>query len=236
MSLSIGQKRKLIVERDGELLRIATWNIERLRHKDKFSLIIENCEQANADILVLTETDLRLNLDYKFCYSTAQPEDMNFYSSTETRVTIYTNYTLIRCHSTFDEHTAVCVELKTEIGNMIVYGTIIGIYGNRHKNFMQDLLCQVNDIEHLAEENNLCVIGDFNCSFADSYYYTKNGRAALDEVFSMNDITLITRERAECIDHIAVSNRIIANSTSKIEEWNIEKRLSDHKGIVVELT
>jgi len=32
-----------------EMLKIATWNIERLRHKNELSAIIANCEQANAD-------------------------------------------------------------------------------------------------------------------------------------------------------------------------------------------
>jgi endonuclease/exonuclease/phosphatase family metal-dependent hydrolase len=164
-------------------LRIATWNIERLKHKDKLPLIAANCEQSNADILVLTETDSRLNLNYKFSHSTIQPEDDVYYNPTETRVTIYTNYELVRCYATFDEHTAVCVELKTEVGNMIVYGTVIGIYGNRHKSFMQDLLRQASDIERFSKENNLCVIGDFNCSFADNYYFTKSGRAALEMCF-----------------------------------------------------
>ena len=119
---------------------------------------------------------------------------------------------------------------------MIVYGTIVGIYGNRHENFMRDLLCQARDIERLTKEGNLCVVGDFNCSFADNYYFTKNGRTALEDAFSKNHITLITREQPECIDHIAVSNRIISDRTTKIWEWNTEKNLSDHKGIAVELT
>ena len=217
-------------------MRIATWNIERLRHKNELASIIAACEQVNADILVLTENDSHLNLDYKSCFSTVPPEDKDFYSPTETRVTIYTNYELVRRYNTFDEHTAVCVELKTEVGNLLVYGTIIGIYVNRHENFMRDLLCQIRDIEHLAKENSLCVIGDFNCSFSDNYYFTKNGRAALEDAFTRNEITLVTRKQPECIDHIAVSSKAIADVTAEVREWNLDKKLSDHKGIVVELT
>jgi len=217
-------------------LRIATWNIERLRHKNKLSEITANCENVNADILVLTETDSRIELKYKSLFSTEPPDDKDYYSQTETRVTIYTNYELVRHHATFDKHTAVCVELKTEKGNLIVYGTIIGIYGNRHKSFMEDLLYQIKDIERLAKANHVCVIGDFNCSFVDNYYFTNDGRAALEDVFLKNDIALITRTQPECIDHIAVSNGFVAGLTAEITEWNIDKKLSDHKGIVVELT
>ena len=216
-------------------MRIATWNIERLRHKSKLPTITSACENVNADILVLTETDSRIKLNHKFLFSTQPLEDENYYSPTETRVTIYANYELVRHHATFDSHTAVCVELKTKIGNLIVYGTIIGIYGNRHKSFMDDLLCQVKDIECLAKDNNVCVIGDFNCSFADNYYFTKDGRAALEDVFSRNKISILTRTQPECIDHIAISDGFIAGMTADITEWNLEKKLSDHKGIVAEL-
>ena len=60
-------------------------------------------------------------------------------------------------------------------------------------------------------------------------------RAALEEVFLNNEISLLTREQPECIDHIAVSSEIIAGLTAQVSEWNIGKELSDHKGILVEL-
>jgi hypothetical protein len=111
-------------------LKIATWNIERLRHKKEFLSIIANCEQADADILVLTETDSRLNLKYKSCFSALPPlseNGANYYATTETRVSIYTNYDFVRQYATFDEHTAICVELKTDIGNVLVGLTVIMI-------------------------------------------------------------------------------------------------------------
>jgi len=216
-------------------LKIATWNIERLKHITELDSIIENCVTVGADILVLTETDSRVNLKYNSLFNTAPPEDMRLYKPTETRVTIFTNYEFVRRFDTFNEQTAVCVELKTEIGNLIIYGTVIGIFGNRHETFMQDLLQQVKDIDRLAKENNLCVIGDFNCSFADNYYFTKDGRAALEKVFSENAIALLTREQPECIDHIALSKKVVAGKTIEVHEWNFDKRLSDHKGISVEL-
>ena len=216
-------------------MKIATWNIERLKHKNELDLIIENCEKVGADIFVLTETDSRVNLKYYSIVSTAPPKDMENYKQTEARVTIYTNYEIVRRIDTFDDQTAVCVELVTEAGNLLVYGTVIGIYGNRHKNFLYDLQRQVDDIERLAKEGSLCVIGDFNCSFTDNYYFTKDGRKALEDVFSKNDMTIVTREQQECIDHIAVSNEFIAGGVNRVHEWNHDKRLSDHKGIAVEL-
>jgi endonuclease/exonuclease/phosphatase family metal-dependent hydrolase len=218
-------------------MKIATWNIERLRHKNELPLIVENCEQAGADILVLTETDSRLNLNYKSCFSTLPPEGAeNYYAETETRVSIYTNYDFVRQYATFDEHTAICVELKTDIGNLLVYGTIIGIYGNRHKSYMPDLMRQTADFERLSVGNNLCICGDFNCSFSDNYYYTKAGESALEEAFSTNKLELLTRNQPECIDHIAVSRELVGGCRVGVREWNLDKKLSDHKGIVVDIS
>jgi hypothetical protein len=222
-----------------EMLKIATWNVERLHHKNELPLIIASCEQADADILVLTETDSLLNLKYKSCFSTLPPlleNTTNYYAATEIRVSIYTNYDFVRQYATFDENTAICVELKTDIGNVLVYGTIIGIYGNRHKNFMTDLLCQVTDIERLAALGKyLCICGDYNCSFSDNYYFTKAGKSALEETFSKNNLELLTRNQPECIDHIAVSREVVADSVIGVKEWNLDKKLSDHKGIVVDI-
>ena len=49
-------------------MRIATWNVERLKHKNQLDLIHEACIAAEADILVLTETDERVVPAYPFCY------------------------------------------------------------------------------------------------------------------------------------------------------------------------
>ena len=48
------------------MVRIATWNIERLKHKDKLSEIIRFSNTLDADIFVLTETDEQVQLDYPY--------------------------------------------------------------------------------------------------------------------------------------------------------------------------
>jgi endonuclease/exonuclease/phosphatase family metal-dependent hydrolase len=124
----------------------------------------------------------------------------------------------------------------TERGVLLIYGVVIGIFGNRHENFKSDLPRIIADIDRLATEGKpLCVCGDFNISFSDNYYFTKAGRTSIEEVFSRNAITLLTRNQPECIDHIAISHEYIGDSTFSVEEWNVDKKLSDHKGIVVEL-
>ncbi len=216
-------------------MKIATWNVERLKHKKALDKMLLKCENIQADILVLTETDTRLRPNYRYCIQTPMLSEIkpDYYANTENRVSIFTNYPCVRQYETFDKYTSICTELETEHGNLLVYGTIIGILGNREYSFQVDLRKQIEDFARLSVSNNLCICGDFNCSFADSYYYTKSGRAALQKTFSENKIRLLTGDIKECIDHIAISEKVIGNAQIKVDEWNLKKALSDHKGIVV---
>lgn len=226
-------------------MKVATWNIERLKHKRLLNDIISSCEQVQADIIVLTETDELVRLNYSNCFKTPTPYDMRIphfeqqlhYEATEHRISIYTNYKCVRQHTTFDKYTALCVELETEKGNLLVYGTIIGIHGNRRSSYMEDLMKQIQDYKRLsAGVSNLCICGDYNCSFADNYYFTKDGRAQILQSFEENNIEILTAGRPSCIDHIAVSKHFIIDSEIQIEEWNQEKTMSDHKGIAITLS
>lgn len=217
-------------------MRIATWNVERLKHKKALSEILIMLHEVNADILILTETDRRLHPDYHFCHETPLMAEClpDFYASTENRVSIYTNYPCVQQYPTYDANTAICVELETERGNLIVYGTIIGVYGNRHTSFLPELRQQMDDLHRLSKvEAGICFCGDFNCSFVDNYYFTNAGRNAILNGLKESGLSLLTKERPECIDHIAVTKKFIGDAPIQIEEWNYDKRFSDHKGIAV---
>lgn len=167
-----------------------------------------------ADILVITENDCRLQLGYKYCYSTTSLGQKNdvLYKPTENRVSIFTNYPCVCYHQTYDKYTSLCVELQTEAGNLIMYGTIIGVFGNRHSSFMPNLKSQMEDVKKLSNlADGFCICGDFNCSFADNYYFTKNARNEIIKTFSENKIQLLTEMQPECIDHIAISNSFVEN-------------------------
>lgn len=220
-------------------MRIATWNIERLKHKKSIKDIVFECESRKADILVLTETDSQVMPKYNSCFQTASLKgtiEPAIYNDTENRVSIYTNYKCVRQHNTYDEETSVCVDLETEKGTLTIYGTIIGIVGNRSSSYLSDLQKQLRDIEQLVRSGcNVCMIGDFNCSFSDNYYYTSVGRNSLLDFFNKNDVSVLTANCSECIDHIAISNSFLQNKNTEILEWNYHKRLSDHKGILVDI-
>ena len=87
-------------------MKIATWNVERLKHKKSLDEIIAVCEQVQADILVLTETDEQIRPNYRYCFQTPTPHDIKLsryeeplrYKPTEHRVSILTNYTVLYCN------------------------------------------------------------------------------------------------------------------------------------------
>lgn len=225
-------------------MKIATWNVERLKHKKSIDEINNVCKSTGADILILTENDDRIQPEYKYCRHTPTPLPYEIegydkpvtYLPSEHRVSIYTNYKIICQHPTFDKYTALCLELETEKGNLLVYGTIMGILGNRHPSYESDLIKQTEDFQKLTEEgHNLCICGDYNCSFSDNYYFTKTGRKLIEDTFSDCNIKLITEECPSCIDHIALSKKFLGNYPLQIKEWNTKKILSDHKGILVQI-
>ncbi|MCH5193428.1 MAG: endonuclease/exonuclease/phosphatase family protein [Oscillospiraceae bacterium] len=218
-------------------MKIAAWNVERLKHKKDLNAILSECGRISADILVLTETDERVTPEYKNCFRTPLLKGIStpsVYADTENRVSVFTNYECVGRLPTYDEKTAVCAVLRTEKGDLLVYGTIMGINGNRRTSYREDLVRQLEDINRYVKEGyNICVAGDFNCSFGDNYYFTNYGRDQMLKVFSDHNIDILTKDRPECIDHIAISNTFIGNAGFCIEEWNYDKSLSDHKGIAV---
>lgn len=220
-------------------MRIVTWNIERLKHKKSIQDIMFECENRKADILVLTETDSQVMPKYNSCFQTASLKGIiepAVYNDTENRVSIYTNYKCVGQHHTYDEETSVCVDLETERGILTIYGTIIGIVGNRQSSYLIDLQKQIQDVEQLVRTGrNVCMIGDFNCSFSDNYYYTSVGRNMLLDFFKKKDIFILTANCSECIDHIAISNAFLDSTKAEIHEWNYQKRFSDHKGIMIDI-
>ena len=219
-------------------MKIATWNVERLKHQAKADQMHKAIEAAHADILVLTETDRRFVPDYPYEYHSPllmeiRPE---YYRETENRVSIYSRFPVINEYRTYDRYTAICTELATDRGNLLIYGTIMGVFGNREASFNPDLEKQMGDIRRLSTENHsICVIGYYNLSFGDNYYYTNYGRNLVQQTFLDCGIDILTQAVPECIDHIAVSKGF-PGETVTVTEWNKDKSLSDHKGIVVEIS
>ena len=224
-------------------MTIATWNLECLKHKKNLYLVLEEINKVNADILILTEYDEQVELDYPYQLATEFIAEEIFnekskvvYKPTERRMKIFSRFEIVRQFETYNNNTSLCVELKTPKGNLIIYGTIIGIFGNRHKNFNEDLALQIEDYKRLGKDNNFCVAGDFNISFSDGHYFTKQGRDSLKEVFQELDMQIPTASIENNIDQIAISNQFLQNIIPTRGCWNEDTKntippLSDHMGV-----
>lgn len=218
-------------------MKIATWNIERPTRTGKRVPLIINClQQLDADILILTETNEAIQVPGGYhCFFTSVLQE-SFYKEGERRVSIYSKYEPAGQSETFRSDTSLCVTLKTIFGELAVYGTIIGINGNRRHNFTNDLSAQLSDFEIISHTQNFCIAGDLNISFSDNYYFTEEGRKKLNDSFTKLDMVNLTAAIPENIDHIIISNKFIKRKNIKLSRWNIDKRLSDHIGVCVTIT
>lgn len=88
-------------------MKIATWNLQRL-DKRKNAQILDKLAEVSADICVLTETNLSIQLANYTCLSTnilPAHFDGIKYKNGECRVSILTHYKVIAQHTTFDSNT-----------------------------------------------------------------------------------------------------------------------------------
>jgi len=215
-------------------MKIATWNLERpTKNSKRLTSILELLKTTDADILILTETNGCIQLENYHVFHSDELSDGD-YKAGEKRVSIHSIYPIIKQINTGRNDTSICVVLQTPTGELAVYGTVIGIHGNRRKSFTEDLDLQLNDIHKIGKLYPLCIAGDFNISFSDNYYFTKNGRDKLNETFKQIHQTNLTAEIPQNIDHIVLSNSFLGSrQTHHTQVWNIDKKLSDHIGVAV---
>ena len=219
-------------------MKIATWNVERPNgsSRTKNAKIVDALKDVDADILILTETNSLIHPgeEYSpFATASLRPTEEPYYKDGENRTTVWTKYPAKRYMETYDAFTSVCVSIKTTMGELNVYGTIIGIHGNRRGSFNADLDKQIVDWRRICGTGNICIAGDFNISFADNYYYTKLGRQKITDCFQDLKIDNLTRQIPENIDHIAISESFVKQHKPVPSFWNEDKKLSDHIGVFV---
>ena len=225
-------------------MKIATWNLERPTQTSKRTEAILAILQAlQADILVLTETNDCIDLGSAYpVFHTAILQDPK-YKVGERRVSIFSKYPLadeIKGFETFNADTAICVNSKTPIGELAVYGTIMGVLGNKGAQFKDDLEKQLLDFEAIHRKaSHFCIAGDLNISFSDNYYFTHVGRAKLNASFAQHQMINCTANLRHNIDHIVLSEKYVGDRRVVVSYWNETEnkraRLSDHKGGMVEI-
>lgn len=224
-------------------MKIVNFNIERLLILSKLKSIIELIKSYDADIIVLTETNSTLiDLSENYFAQHSKPlsknqDNVNFYREGENRVSIYSKYPIKSRIQTTDEFTSLAIELETTFGNLIVYGTIVGIFGySRDKDrFVKDFNEQESDFNKIFANENVCLVGDLNISLSGWIYPSKEYRENLNAIINQFDLDSSTASIKDNIDHILISKKFIKNREIQIEPFNVDKKLSDHIGICLTL-
>jgi len=217
-------------------MKIATWNLQRL-DKRKDTQILDKLVEINADIIVLTETAFNIQLPNYSCVSTLSlPTNFDSvnYKKGENRVSILTKYKVIAQYKTFDNYTTVCADLETPYGILTTYGSIIGVFGNKQPRFNQDLEGHLSDFKNLFPNKQICFLGDFNTTFSGRTWPSKLARNTLNNTFKTYELTNVTEQISDTVEHIVLSNKLIENNHIKTSVWNTDKKLSDHLGICID--
>ena len=223
-------------------MKIATWNIERPTKNGKTSKeIISFLSVLNADILVLTETNEFIDLGSNYSVKHTSVLQDKMYKTGERRVSIFSQFPFSnKKFETFNSDTALCESIETSLGELTIYGTILGVFGNKGKQFKDDLEKQLLDFENITKQTkNFCIIGDLNISFADNYYFTKVGREKLNSSFEKHQMKNYTADLKHNIDHIILTEKFVGKNKVVTSYWNETEnkktRLSDHKGVMIKI-
>jgi hypothetical protein len=236
-------------------MRIGTINMDWLKNKKSLkSFFLEEIEKQNLDFVIITETIESFNLSstYNKIQTNTLPTtgkyeylDYGAYNKGElsVRVAIFSKHQLIEQLDVIDKFTSVAGLYKTPIGEIIVYGTIIGTWGiQKQKEIAEKELDNfINDIEKLSTLNKqIIIVGDLNTSFkADEKRSLPqiDSRNVLINFFNQYSLAVTTKELKNCIDHIIISEGLGTQFRHEASEFLNNDILKDepHMGVVCNL-
>lgn len=238
--------------------RIATWNLERPKQNGwtKNQRRLNKIHEIDADVWVLTETNAAIDLqgDYEPIASSA----CEHHEAGENLSTIWSRWKVLRSLATFDPNYAVCAEIDSPFGAMIVYGTVItyandkGISGTakrweEHRRSIQHHHEDWLRIQKQYPNHLMCIAGDFNQSRDHSGWYEEKqsvqmlsaalGKLSLVCMTEENFRTTIGLSRST-VDHICLSESLVPYKV-KVGAWERttpeNEKMSDHSGVFVDL-
>lgn len=245
-------------------LRIATWNLDRVRPGTgvRTERIRAAIEKVDSDVWVLTETHERFSPGEQFiekAFSFAPPYRQN----DERWVSIWVRRDLDTEALTVDGEPERSAAARIKLGegrHLVVFGTVLPWRGDTATElrgaakFVTSLTKQARDWERLRYVHvgdHLCVAGDFNQEFqSNGPVGTKLGRDALDAELrpgqhgQLECVTggerdpLLKLGRGKSIDHILLDVELAYTAqVCKVwpDEYPLLKRMSDHYGVCVEL-
>lgn len=240
-----------------ERFRIATWNLERPRQNGwiKNQRRFKKINEIDADVWVLTETNKAIDLGSR--YTAIESSPCEGYEAGENLSTIWSRWKVLRSLPTFDPTFAVCAEVDSPLGAMIIYGTVItyandlGINGTakrweEHRRSIQQHHEDWLRIQKQYPNHLMCIAGDFNQSRDGSgWYEEKQSVEMLSTALSDLSLVCMTQQNFQetglsrsTVDHICLSERLEPCKVS-VDTWegttSQGEKMSDHNGVFIDL-
>jgi len=199
-------------------MRIANWNLERpqVGQGAKLEGLVEQMAVVDADVWIFTESSevVALGVDHVGAHS-KHIADYIGHTEREVRSSIWSRYPIIQEIETHDPETAVCVELDTPMGSLIVYATIIPYHNAGTKYPYRYMLGEIEGLRqwelhsqsidtHAADwqrirewfpDSHICVGGDFNQNRdGQRWYGTKAVREQMTKGLESTHLKCVTEE------------------------------------------
>src|ERR1035437_9605954 len=138
-------------------MKISAWNLMRPNSKsiERNAIYVDTLNQIDPDIIILTETNSIIDFGDKYFTISTKPlpkfKDGYPYEPGENRVTILSKFPFTTQFETADEYSNVCAKTSTPLGQLIIYGTIIGFLGGTKDPFASDLEKQTKDLTQIIQ-------------------------------------------------------------------------------------
>ena len=220
-------------------MKILSWNLERPKKNQlqKRNQIQDLVKKENADIIIVNETNRCIDFGHEYftLHSDILPSfhDNQNYSEGENRVSIYSKFPFKKQIPTYDSFTSVCGLVETHLGDLNIYGSIIGSFGGKGFHFENDLKQQKNDIQNL--HGNICFSGDFNISFSGWKYPSQRVIEETKSFFSNQNLEIITENNKDNAIHTVINKEFLKNKIHSTKMIEIDRKISDHNMIICEI-
>lgn len=231
-------------------IRIATWNLDRPRTKqaEKMNALKQQMQVIDADIWILTETHQAMSPDENYQGAHTDPiKNYKRHTDGERRSSIWSRFPINQNIETHDPETAVCVELQTPKGSVIVYATVIPYHaagtslpyrsGMKFVEGLKTMELHGASIERHRKDwqrirtehadHAFIVGGDFNQHRDGAGAYGARGREPLTQALNESSLSCVTEQDFKAIgilttrrniDHICLSQQL-TSKTIEVSAW-----------------
>ena len=235
-------------------LKLLNWNVEWAAAKWKAAELQRRIAQHAADIVCLTETDtarLTLTGGHSICAQANWGQPCKKGQEGRRKVLLWSG----ECWKAVDAVGHVSLPpgrfvsgvTQTSVGEVTVIGVCIPYSGSRvgppwNRKMWQDhqeYLAGLAGLLKRAPRTRLVVVGDFNQRIGQRSATPLRSRAALQSALGPNLLIATAGlgfQGRRTIDHIALSEDLVAESLGVISNVHQDGDLSDHFGVVAELS